>query len=249
LQGGQAGRPPLSPMLFLLAMEPFYKLFRKAQADVLLGRVSKGCENFRISLYADAAAIFINPHVLEWKVTSSILNIFVEASGLITNLDKIEFYPIRCDQSNLAFLSDNNMPTFPCIYLGLPVHYRKLPSSALHLVIQKIASSLPGWKRNFLTYPGRELLVKIVLTAMPTYFLTVFKIPKWGFAKIDKFRISFLWKGHEPDSVRPGRCLVNWQKCMRPKKLGGLGIKDLEKFNRALRLRCLWFNWDQKERP
>jgi hypothetical protein len=32
-------------------------------------------------------------------------------------------------------------------------------------------------------------------------------------------------------------------------KWGGLGIKDLEKFNRALRLRWLWHQWDEKEKP
>jgi hypothetical protein len=32
-------------------------------------------------------------------------------------------------------------------------------------------------------------------------------------------------------------------------KKGGLGIKDLDKFGRTLRLRWLWFHWDLKERP
>jgi hypothetical protein len=30
--------------------------------------------------------------------------------------------------------------------------------------------------------------------------------------------------------------------------MGGHGIKDLEKFNRALRLRWLWYNWEPEER-
>jgi hypothetical protein len=30
---------------------------------------------------------------------------------------------------------------------------------------------------------------------------------------------------------------------------GGLGIKDLEKFGRALRLRWLWFSWDNQDCP
>jgi hypothetical protein len=58
-----------------------------------------------------------------------------------------------------------------------------------------------------------------------------------------------MWKGQDPENVRAGHCLVNWQTCLLPKKLGGLGFKDLDKFSRALRLRWLWYGWDQQERP
>jgi hypothetical protein len=80
-------------------------------------------------------------------------------------------------------------------------------------------------------------------------FFIVFKMSKWGITRIDRFRRSFLWKGSDPENVKGGHCLVNWLTCTRPKRLGGLGIKDLEKFGRALRLRWLWFNWDHQERP
>jgi hypothetical protein len=46
-----------------------------------------------------------------------------------------------------------------------------------------------------------------------------------------------------------GHCLVNWKVSLRPKKLGGLEIKDLDKFGRALRMRWLWYNWDTRVRP
>jgi hypothetical protein len=59
-------------------------------------------------------------------------------------------------------------------------------------MIQKIWSKLPGWKRGFMSYSGRELLVKIVLSVMPTYFMTIFKPPKWAISGIDRFRRSFL---------------------------------------------------------
>jgi hypothetical protein len=104
------------------------------------------------------------------------------------------------------------------------------------------------WKRNFLTYLGRELLVKSIPLAMTTYFLTIFKMPKWGFIKIDRFRSS-LWKGKDPENVKRGHCLVKGQKCTTPKMLGGLGIKDLEKFSRALRLRWLWYSWSHQDKP
>jgi hypothetical protein len=181
-------------MPFLLAMEPLFRMFKKAQDLGLLEKVSKGCERFRVSLYADDDAMFIKPTPHDFQVSVAILNLFVEASGLITNMDKTSFYPIQCQQTSLEFLAQNNLyvSSFPCIYLGLPLHFKKLPKSLLQVLIEKIANRLLGWQRNFLTYLGREMLIKSVLTTMPTFFLTIFKMPKWGFARIDKFRMSFL---------------------------------------------------------
>lgn len=137
----------------------------------------------------------------------------------------------------------------PCNYLGLPLNIRKPNRTEIHALVQKISDRLPGWKRRFFSYPGRELLVNTVLTAMPTYLMTIFKLPKWSIYRVDMYRRSILWRGVDPDNVKGGHCLVNWQICLRPKKWGGLGIEDLEKFNRTLRLRWLWHNWDLQDKP
>jgi hypothetical protein len=99
-----------------------------------------------------------------------------------------------------------------------------------------------------MSYPGHELLVKSVLSSMPTHFLTVHKLPRWAI-RDDNFRRSFLWRGECHDKVHGGHCLVKWKACLRPKKLGGIGIKDLEKFGRALGLCWLWYNWDVVDQP
>jgi hypothetical protein len=92
-------------------MEPFHRLFQKAQESNLLSIVSKGCQNFRMSLFADAAAaVFIKPSANDLQVTNVILDLFADASGLTTNMQKTQFYPIQCDHINLDFLANHNCP-------------------------------------------------------------------------------------------------------------------------------------------
>jgi hypothetical protein len=56
-------------------------------------------------------------------------------------------------------------------------------------------------------------------------------------------------RGEDPNKVKGGHCLVKWKVCTRPLKWGGLGIKDLDRFGRALRLRWLWHNWVTTDHP
>jgi hypothetical protein len=86
---------------------------------------------------------------------------------------------------------------------------------------------------------------KLVLSNLLIYHMPVFSHSKWVIQKIDKIRRQFLWCGAE-DS-RKGNCLVNSKRVQRLKHLGGLGILDLERFNRALRLRWQWRQWQRRE--
>jgi hypothetical protein len=229
-------------MLFLLAMEPLHMLFKKAQDVGLFQKLSPLYDTFRVSLYDDDAVMFLNQDKKEMRVMKHIFKLFADASGLSTNLDKTQFFSIQCHNLDLGFLSTMNQSvhTFPCNYLGLPLNTRRLSRASPHPFIQKIGGRLPGWKRNFMTYFGRELLIRSVLSAMPTHLITAVKPPKWFISGIDKFRRGFLWRGKDPNQVRGGHFLINWRTCLRPKKWRGLGIKDIEKFSRALRLRWLW---------
>jgi hypothetical protein len=58
-----------------------------------------------MSLYADDDALFIKPTEQEFLITNHILKTSEEASGLMTNLNKIEFYLIQCSNIDLGFLS------------------------------------------------------------------------------------------------------------------------------------------------
>jgi hypothetical protein len=88
------------------------------------------CAHFRVSLYADDAAVFINPSSQDLYTTMLILRIFGQASSLVTNMEKTDLYPTRCQDISLDQLLDTSPLTssFPCSYLDLPLRYKKTPS-------------------------------------------------------------------------------------------------------------------------
>jgi hypothetical protein len=109
-----------------------------------------------MSLYVDDIAVFSNPTSHGIQATTYILQLFAEASGLSTNMDKTEFYPIQCHDIDVQEIlgANQTISNFPGTYLGLPLHFKRLPKTALYPLIQRICSQLPGWKRNLLAYLG-----------------------------------------------------------------------------------------------
>jgi hypothetical protein len=177
---------PLSPMLFILAMEPFHRILKAAENASLLSPMGGSFDRFRCSLYADDVAVFVKPQASDLSVLMRLLTFFAQTSGLHTNISKTEIYPIRCENINLVSLLANfpsMVKQFPCRYLGLPLHIRKLRKIDFLPLIEKIGSRIPGWKGRFFTSAGRKTLVQSVLSSMPIHHFTALQVPKWVIKK------------------------------------------------------------------
>lgn len=145
-------------MLFILAMDPLQKLLDMATREQKLSPIQHRAAKMRISLFADAAAMFINLVCDEVKEVVDILQVFGIVSGLRANQLKSVVYPIRCEGINVEETMhwfQCPIRPFPCSYLGLPLHTGKLQKMEIQPLIDKMAARLPRWNGKLLNKAGR----------------------------------------------------------------------------------------------
>ena len=132
---------PLSPMLFILAMDPLQRLLDQATQHGILTPLPITAAKWRTSMYADDAAIFISPTKDDVEAIKIILQDFGTFSGLHINLQKSSVHLISCanvhlDQVLSPFIGTRG--SFPCKYLGLQLHIRSLQKIHVQPLIDRI---------------------------------------------------------------------------------------------------------------
>jgi hypothetical protein len=158
---------------------------------------------------------------------------FEAISGLKINLSKSEMVPVGqvLNIDVLAGILGCNITHLPMSYLGLPLGAKFKSKQIWDPILEKMERKLAGWQRMYLSKGGRVTLIKSTLSSLPTYFLSLFPIPVSVAARIDTIQRNFLWGG-----MGEGKKfhLMKWSQVCQPLHLGGLGIRNVRLFNRAL---------------
>ena len=67
---------------------------------------------------------------------------------------------------------------------------------------EKISKRVIGWKEKFISKAGREVLIKTVAQAIPTYSMSVFKLPKTICDGINSLLAKYWWgQDHEERKI------------------------------------------------
>lgn len=180
---------PLSPLLFVLAIGPLYRLLSTATECGMLAPLPGRGTSMRISFYADDAIIFANPIKEEVDTLLNLLQGFGDATRLHLNQAKSTVAAIRCEQLPLSDVLQGfggRTVEFPITYLGLPISTTRLCIVHLQFMLDRIKARLAGWKGRLMSIAGRRVLIRCVLSALPTFSMTVLMLPKKIISEIDK---------------------------------------------------------------
>ncbi len=221
-----------------------------AASHSLLPPVGVESERVHTLQFAVDMLLFFDGSTRSAGVIKVVLDAFAAASRLIINYGKCAVVPVNLPgpiANGLADLLGCPVAEFPVSYLGLPLSPKALRKEDYFPFIEKLDKRLAGWKGRLLSRAGRLVLFNAVLTSIPVFFYSAFRLPVWVTNAIDKIRRGFFWKGHV--LVNDFHCLVNWGQVCRPRNRGGLGIKKLTAINSALLMKGLWNFYFGPTRP
>ncbi|KAK6117718.1 hypothetical protein DH2020_048570 [Rehmannia glutinosa] len=169
------------------------------------------------------------------KILIDCLNDFKNASGLDVNSFKSNLFTagIYGDElDNILNLLNFPLGTLPVRYLGVPLAAQKLNVNHYSPLYDRIASYINKWTANSLSYAGRLLLIKSVLQGVECFWLQIFPLPSTVIDRINRLCRVFLWgKNTSP---------IKWSKVCLPSDEGGVGLRDVHSWNKALLAKILW---------
>ncbi|WVZ85157.1 hypothetical protein U9M48_032107 [Paspalum notatum var. saurae] len=84
-------------------------------------------------------------------------------------------------------------------YLGLPVYVGREKNMVFQFLKEKIWQRIQGWKEKLLSKAGKEILIKAVAQAIPTYAMGRFDITKGVCEQISSMICRYWWSNQDKD--------------------------------------------------
>lgn len=200
-QRGLRQGDPLSPYLFILIMEGMSALIRKARASGRIQGISvaRGAPEITHLLFADDCFLFCRANLEEVEIMKEILAEFSTASGQFINFTKSSIFFSSNLENNLKgiILDIMGIPEGSTSgkYLGLPSLIGRKKREILGFIKNKVIGRISSWNNKFLSKAGREIMIKNVLQAIPTYAMSLFLLPHDICSSIEVVLNGFWWNG------------------------------------------------------
>ena len=220
---------PLSPFLFLLCTEGLNGLIKKAdlQGEIHGYSLCRRGPKLTHLLFADDSLIFCRATMEECGKVLNILKEYEEASGPKMNRSKTSLFfsksvPEEEKYGIKVAIGEGG------VNQGLPSLVGKGKKESFNYIKEKAWRKLQGWEAKLLSQAGREVLLKAVIQAIPTYTMGCFKLPVGLCNEIESLIKKFWW-GQKGD--RRKIHWIKWEEMTKSKTIGGMDFRDLAMFN------------------
>ncbi|XP_024162440.1 uncharacterized protein LOC112169614 [Rosa chinensis] len=119
----------------------------------------------------------------------------------------------------------------PGRYLELPTIWGRLKKASFSFIKARLTDKIQSWKLCTLSMAGRETFINSVAQAVPTFPMHCFNCQSPSAGNWMLYWQIFWWGQKKHESKIHWR---SWQFLGQPKHCGGLGFRNLSKFNIAL---------------
>ncbi|XP_074298396.1 uncharacterized protein LOC141629268 [Silene latifolia] len=167
---------------------------------------------------------------------------FSQAYGLNMHHSKSNIYSNGVEERTMIMLERisgmrrGRMISFK--YLGVNITPKRLGVEDCHYLIERISARIQGLGARKLSYAGRVILIKSVLSTLHNYWARIFILPKTIINRIEAMCRKFLWHGNDS---KGSPALVAWDQVCQSEKKGGLGLKHLYWWNVAAVAKYVWW--------
>ena len=173
---------PLSPYLFIIAMNCLSKLLSSASSNETIGFHPRTQSKRLTHLsFTDDLLIFIDGSLSSVQNFLQVLHEFELRSGLVVSVKKSSFFSCGLSQREIDEIQvSTRMPhgSLPVRYLGVPLCTRKLSLLYCEQLKQQVKAKFTSWTVNTLLFAGRLLLIKTVIAGITNFWCSSFVLPK-----------------------------------------------------------------------
>lgn len=134
-------------------------------------------------------------------------------------------------QKWIAYILKFSASNLPIKYLEVPLFIGATKCEFWEDIISKCNPKFANWKNKWLSQVGRIIIIKSILSTLPIYAMSCFKLTPRVIDALESFMKKFLWEGAKEDKHI---LLIHWNTTCLAKENGGARLRHMEFQNLAL---------------
>ncbi|KAM4012270.1 LOW QUALITY PROTEIN: uncharacterized protein ACNLHF_005100 [Anomaloglossus baeobatrachus] len=220
---------PLSPLLFVMVMEPLICSIQQNQG--IEGINLQGIHH-KSAAFADDLLVVMSRPERGLPAFMNTLEEYSQWSNFKINLSKSEALSLNIPSNVIKRLQKSfpfRWPKSHITYLGIKIG--KAPKSLFDLnyksLLPKLTTQIASWKAPFISWIGRKNLIKSIVLPKFIYLFQMLPIPvpKSFLSQCNSLISNYIWNKHKPR--------INFHTLSLPKDKGGMGLPNISIYYKA----------------